>query len=283
MNHKIALLTDSCSDVPKDYVEKYGMFVVPLTIHYSYGHFRDGVDITAQEVYDRFEQEVPKTSLPSGETIAQTLQSICDKGYDQVVIVTISSGLSGTHNMLAVMAKEFPQLDCRIIDTKNIGIASGLTAIRAGRLIEEGLTLDEIETTLLKAVENTRIYFCVATLEYLKKGGRIGLVSATMGSLLGILPVISCNEEGVYYTAKKARGRKAVLDSAISLTYDFLSQSEKYIIAVVHGGAEQEAEQVGEKVKALLPNYTDYITGQISPALVVHTGPGLIGLCIQRL
>jgi len=74
-----------------------------------------------------------------------------------------------------------------------------------------------------------------------------------------------------------------VLDSAISLTYDFLSQSEKYIIAVVHGGAEQEAEQVGEKVKALLPNYTDYITGQISPALVVHTGPGLIGLCIQRL
>lgn len=283
MNHKIALLTDSCSDVPKDYVEKYGMFVVPLTIHYSYGHFRDGVDITAQEVYDRFEQEVPKTSLPSGETIAQTLQSICDKGYDQVVIVTISSGLSGTHNMLAVMAKEFPQLDCRIIDTKNIGIASGLTAIRAGRLIEERLTLDEIETTLLKAVENTRIYFCVATLEYLKKGGRIGLVSATMGSLLGILPVISCNEEGVYYTAKKARGRKAVLDSAISLTYDFLSQSEKYIIAVVHGGAEQEAEQVGEKVKALLPNYTDYITGQISPALVVHTGPGLIGLCIQRL
>lgn len=283
MNHKIALLTDSCSDVPKAYVEKYGMFVVPLMIHYSYGHFRDGVDITAQEVYDRFEQEVPKTSLPSGETIAQTLQSICDKGYDQVVIVTISSGLSGTHNMLAVMAKEFPQLDCRIIDTKNIGIASGLTAIRAGRLIEQGLTLDEIEIALLKAVENTRIYFCVATLEYLKKGGRIGLVSATMGSLLGILPVISCNEEGVYYTVKKSRGRKAVLDSAISLTYDFLSQSEKYIIAVVHGGAEQEAEQVGEKVKALLPNYTDYITGQISPALVVHTGPGLIGLCIQRL
>ena len=275
MNHKIALLVDSCTDVPATYIKKFGMFVVPLMIHYTYGHFRDGIDITAQEVYDRFEQEIPKTSLPSGEIIAQTLQNICDMGYDQVVIVTISSGLSGTHNMLTVMAKEFPQLDCRIIDTKNIGIASGLTAIRAGRLIEEGLSLDEIESALLKAVTNTRIYFCVSTLEYLKKGGRIGLVSATMGSLLGILPVISCNEEGVYYTAKKARGRKAVLDSAIALTYD--------IIAVVHGGAEQEAEQVGEKVKALLPNYTDYITGQISPALVVHTGPGLIGICIQRL
>lgn len=283
MNHKIALLVDSCTDVPATYIKKFGMFVVPLMIHYTYGHFRDGIDITAQEVYDRFEQEIPKTSLPSGEIIAQTLQNICDMGYDQVVIVTISSGLSGTHNMLTVMAKEFPQLDCRIIDTKNIGIASGLTAIRAGRLIEEGLSLDEIESALLKAVANTRIYFCVSTLEYLKKGGRIGLVSATMGSLLGILPVISCNEEGVYYTAKKARGRKAVLDSAIALTYDFLSKSEKYIIAVVHGGAEQEAEQVGEKVKALLPNYTDYITGQISPALVVHTGPGLIGICIQRL
>ena len=283
MNHKIALLTDSCSDVPKSYVDKYSMFVVPLMIQYSYGYFRDGVDITAQEVYDRFDQEVPKTSLPSGETIAQSLQDICDMGYDQVIIVTISSGLSGTHNIFTVMAKEFPQLDCRIIDTKSIGIASGLTAIRAGQLIEDGLSLDEIESALLKAVEDTRIYFCVSTLEYLKKGGRIGLVSATMGSLLGILPVISCNEEGVYYTVKKARGRKAVLDSAISLTYDFLSKSDKYIIAVVHGGADQEVEQVGEKVKALLPNYTDYITGQISPALVVHTGPGLIGICIQRL
>lgn len=283
MNHKIALLTDSCSDVPKSYIEKYGMFVVPMMIHYSYGHFRDGVDITPQEVYDRFDQEVPKTSFPSGETVAQTLQSICDQGYDQVVIVTISSGLSGTHNMFSVMVKDFPQLDCRIIDSKNIGIASGLTAIRAGQLIEEGLSLDEIESALLQAVKDTRIYFCVSTLEYLKKGGRIGLVSATMGTLLGILPVISCNEEGIYYTVKKARGRKAVLDSAISLTYDFLSQSKKYIIAVVHGGAEEEASQVGEKVKALLPNYTDYVLGQISPALVVHTGPGLIGLCIQRL
>ena len=181
------------------------------------------------------------------------------------------------------MAKEFPQLDCRIIDTKNIGLASGLTAIRAGQLIEAGFSLDEIESALLKAVENTRVYFCVSTLEYLKKGGRIGLVSATMGSLLGILPVISCNEEGVYYTVKKARGRRAVLESAIALTQDFLSRSEKYIIAVVHGGAKQEAEQVGEKIKAILPNYTEYITGQISPALVVHTGPGLIGICIQRL
>lgn len=283
MNHKIALLTDSCSDVPKSYIEKYGMFVVPMMIHYSYGHFRDGVDITSQEVYDRFDQEVPKTAFPSGETVAQTLQSICDQGYDQVVIVTISSGLSGTHNMFTVMVKDFPQLDCRIIDSKNIGIASGLTAMRAGQLIEEGLSIDEIERTLLQAVRDTRIFFCVSTLEYLKKGGRIGLVSATMGSLLGILPVISCNEEGIYYTVKKARGRKAVLDSAISLTYDFLSQSQKYIIAVVHGGAEEEAKQVGERVKALLPNYTDYVLGQISPALVVHTGPGLIGLCIQRL
>lgn len=283
MNHKIALLTDSCSDVPKSYVEKYGMFVVPLMIHYSYGHFRDGIDITAQEVYDRFEQEIPKTSLPSGEMIAQALQRICDQGFDQVVIVTISSGLSGTYNIMTVMAKEFPQLDCRIIDTKSIGTAAGLTAIRAGQLIEKGLPLDEIASVLLKAVENTRVYFCVSTLEYLKKGGRIGLVSATMGSLLGILPVISCNEEGVYYTVKKARGRKAVLDSAIALANDFLSKSEKYIIAVVHGGAKLEAALVGEKIKALLPNYTDYITGQISPALVVHTGPGLIGLCIQRL
>lgn len=283
MNHKIALLVDSGTDVPKKYVEKYGVFVVPLIIHYSYGEFKDGVDISPQEVYDRFDQEVPKTSLPTGELVTQAFKSICEQGYDQVIALTISSGLSGTNNIFNQIAKEFPQLDCRIIDTKDIGIGSGMTAIRACQFVEEGLSLDEIEKRLLKTVTQTKLYFCISTLEYLKKGGRIGLVSATMGSLLGILPIISCNEDGVYYTVKKARGKKSVLDSAIELTVKFLENSNKYNIAVVHGGAEQDAEIVCEKIKKILPNYVEVITGQISPALVVHTGPGLIGICSQIL
>ena len=283
MNHKIALLTDSGTDVPKEYIEKYGIFVVPLMINYSYGEFRDGIDITPQAVYDRFHEEIPKTSLPSGESITQTLQAICDQGYTQVVAMTISSGLSGTNNIITQIAAEFPQLDCRIIDTKNIGIGSGMIVIRACELIAEGLSLDEVETRLSHVLEQTQLHFCISTLEYLKKGGRIGLVSATMGSLLGILPIISCNKEGIYYTVKKSRGKKAAHEDAIKLAAKFLENCKHYNLAIVHGGAPEDADIIAEKIKKVLPNYDKFITGQISPALVVHTGPGLIGICAQKI
>lgn len=280
---KIAVLVDSCTDVPGDIMQKYGVFCVPLMVNYSYGQFRDGIDITAQEVYDSFECEIPKTSMPGAGAVSEVFAEIAQKGFTQVIAVTISSGLSGTNNVFHLAASEFPQLDCRIIDTRNIGIGAGLTAIRACEMVEEGLSLDEIEQRLNKTAKHTKIFFCVATLEYLKKGGRIGLVSATMGTLLGILPVISCNDDGVYYTVKKARGRKSVLESAVELAKKQLGNSRRYNIAVAHGGAPEEAQQIAEKVKALLPNYNLFVTGQISPALVVHTGPGLIGIGVQPL
>lgn len=283
LSDKIAILVDSCTDLPKDIMRRYGVFCVPLAVIYSYGQFHDGVDITAQEVYDSFEREIPKTSMPGVGEVEKVFAEIAEKGFRQVIAVTISSGLSGTNNVFHLAAREFPQLDCRIIDTKNIGIGAGMTAIRACEMVEEGLSLDEIEKRLNRTAQNTKIYFCVATLEYLKKGGRIGLVSATMGTLLGILPVISCNEDGIYYTVKKARGRKGVLDAAVELAKSYLSGSKRYNLAVAHGGAPEDAERIEKLLKKLLPNYNIIVTGQISPALVVHTGPGLVGIGVQPL
>ena len=153
MSDKIAIFVDSCTDVPKDIMEKHGVFCVPLTVNYSYGQFRDGIDITAQEVYDSFEREIPKTSMPGVGAVSEIFAEIAEKGFKQVIAVTISSGLSGTNNVFHLAAKDFPELDCRIIDTKNIGIGAGLTAIRACELVEEGLSLDEIEKRLNKTAE----------------------------------------------------------------------------------------------------------------------------------
>lgn len=283
MQKKIALLIDSCTDVPKEFIERYNMFVIPLMVNYSFGEFRDGIDITAQEVYDRFSQEIPKTSMPSAAAVAKVYESIAAQGYEQVLAVTISAGLSGTNSLFCVTAKDFPQLDCRIINTKNIGIGAGVTAILAGELIEKGLSLDEIELSLNESVKSTKIMFCVSTLEYLKKGGRIGLVSATMGTLLGILPIISCNDDGIYYTVKKVRGRKAVIDSAVELAKKGLEGCKKYNLMIAHGGAAEEAQVLEERIKKLFPDYNLLISGQISPALVVHTGPGLIAVGFQPL
>ncbi len=278
---KIAIMVDSCTDVPKEFVDKYEMFVVPLVINYSYGEFKDGVDITPDYVYENFEKEIPTTSLPAGSEIIKVLDEIHQKGYEKVIVITISSGLSGTHNLLRMMAEEYDKLESIVIDTKSIGVGAGVSAILAGELLEKGLGFEEVAEKVLVAIKKTPLFFCLATLEYLRKGGRMGLVSGAVGSLLNILPVISCNEDGVYYTAKKSRGRKSSLNAAMDLLIENAKGHKNYKLVVVHGGAKEEADEVLRKLKEALPDYSIVIEGQISPVLVVHTGPGLIGMGVQ--
>lgn len=281
MNSKIALLTDSGTDVPESFLNDHKIYVLPLIVGYPDGEFRDKIDITPEQIYLRMEQnEIPKTSLPNLEDIHRTLEQIQQDGYEKIVAVTISSGLSGTWNAIRLAAEDSP-LDTIVIDTKNIGIGAGMTVMRAAALIEEGVPFEELEEQLNETALNTKVFFCVDTLEYLRKGGRIGLVSSVLGSALNLKPIISCNEDGIYYTVSKARGRKASLKKAMEEARCFAGDGS-YHLAVVHGKAPEEAEQILETLRQD-DKIQQIFTGQISPALVVHTGPGLIGIGIQRL
>jgi len=280
---RIALLVDSCSDVPKEYRERYNMYVVPLTIIYKDAEYRDGIDIQPEEVFARFSEEIPSTSLPSPATVGDVFKRIKADGYDKVVAVLISSGLSGTYEMVSSFGPAPEGLDTHYVDTKNIGIGAGFTAIRAGELIESGLTFGEVCRQVETTAENTKLFFCVSTLEYLVKGGRIGLVSGMVGTILDLKPVISCNDEGIYHTVAKARGRKKSLKLALDKAVEFLAGAEDYNITVMHGAAQEEADNLLAEMKMRLPKYRIVIEGQITPALVVHTGPGLIGIGVQRL
>ncbi len=280
---KIALLTDSCTDVPKDYRDKYHMYVVPLTIIYKDAEYRDGIDIQPEEVFARFAEEVPSTSLPSPSVVAETLKQIKADGYDKVIAVHISSGLSGTFEMVSGFGPAPEGLEAHYVDTKNIGIGAGFSAIRAGELIEQGLSFDEVCTQVEEAALTTRLYFCVSTLEYLVKGGRIGRVAGMVGTILDLKPVISCGEDGIYYTVGKARGRRKSLKLALEKAVEYVAGAEEYNITVMHGAAQEEADALLAEMKERLPDARITIEGQITPALVVHTGPGLIGIGVQRL
>ena len=280
---KIAILTDSCTDVPKEYRDKYKMYVVPLTIIYNDAEYRDGIDIQPEEVFARFSEEVPSTSLPNPSVVADVFKQIKADGYDKVIAVHISSGLSGTYDMVSSFGPSPEGLEVRYIDTKNIGIGAGFSAIRAGELIEQGLAFDEVCRQVEEAARNTRLFFCVLTLDYLVKGGRIGRVSGMVGTILDLKPVISCDEDGIYYTVAKARGRKKSLKLALEKAVEFAAGSSEYNITVMHGAAQDEADELLVAMKEQLPEYRIAIEGQITPALVVHTGPGLIGIGIQRL
>lgn len=283
-SEKIAILVDSGSDVPPEFVQKYSMYVAPLTIIYGDGEYRDGVDIDPATVYERFDEGVPSTSLPSPVYVAELFDRIKADGYDKVVVVAISSGLSGTFHMLEGFGPEPVEgLVAYYVDSKNIGIGSGFTAIRAGELIEAGLSFKEVCAGAEYAASNTALYFCVATLEYLRKGGRIGLVAGVMGQLLDVKPVISCNEDGVYHTVGKARGRKKSLQLALQKAIEYADGAKDFNIAVVQGAAEEEGAAMMAALKKALPNYRYAVESPLTPALVVHTGPGLLGIGVQRL
>ncbi|WP_368259633.1 DegV family protein, partial [Enterococcus sp. 2201sp1_2201st1_C11_2201SCRN_220225] len=275
---KIAILADSGSDVPQDFSQAHHVYTLPLKVIYPDREYTDKVDISSQEVIDRMPGEIPKTSLPDGASIVAVFDEIKAAGYEKVIAVTISSGLSGTYNMVQMMAKDYEGLDIFVLDTKNIGIASGLQAIRAVELVESGLDFETICQKLAAEVFQNKVFFNVATLEYLQKGGRIGLVTAIFGTALKLNPIISCNEEGVYYTVAKSRGRKKSLAKSLELVKDFAGKSQKYRLAVAHAGAKEEAQEMMKRLTALLPNAVEQYFGEISPALVVHTGPGLLGV-----
>lgn len=282
---KIAIIVDSGTDVPEAAIQNYGMYTIPLLVRYQDGtEYRSGIDITSDEILDRLSTEVPKTSLPSMEGIQDTIADILAEGYEKIIAVTISSGLSGTHNAIQLVAKNFPQTPIAVVDTKNIGIGAGMTALLAGELVAEGkLSYEEILQKLQKSVGNTKIFFCVETLEYLRKGGRIGLVASVLGTALQLKPIITCNADGIYETVSKTRGRNQSIKKALACAMDFVGGCKNFRVVVAHGRAAAEAAALLEEAKRVLPDAKEYFESLVSAALVVHTGPGLLGIGIQRL
>ena len=281
--NKIALMVDSGTDVPMEYRTKYNIYWLPLLINYLDRQYLDGVDLEPSEMYDRLPTEIPKTSLPNHSMVSEMFDRIKADGYEKVLAVTISSGLSGTNNMIRVTAEEYEGLDIFVVDTRNISIGAGLIAIRAAQMInDENMPWDELTEKIMLEVPKAKVFFCLDTLKYLQKGGRIGLVSAMLGMSLSIKPIISCNEDGIYYTAAKAIGRARSIQKVIDLAKEFAMQAEKSELAVMNGCAPEEGMTTRQKAEAVIPNSRVTVTGQIGVAMGIHTGPGLIGIGILQ-
>ena len=282
-NQKIAILVDSGCDVPHKVCEQYDIRVLPLRINFKDREYADGVDITNEEICAKLEQEIPKTSLPSADDIIAQLDKIKADGYERVLAFTISSGLSGTFGLLNIVLNDYTALESTVIDTKNISIGSGMVVIRAAQLIEQGMAFDEVVRELPGIISKTKVFFCLDTLEYLYKGGRIGLVSSLLGSALNLKPIISCNEDGIYYVVGKALGSKRCMEKLISIASDFAGKAKSCMLAIHSVSAGERGVELVNKVKDRIKNGLIVSQGSISAALIVHTGPGLLGVGVLRL
>ncbi len=284
-DQRIAVLTDTGSDCPADFVAAHDVRVVPLRINYSDGStYESGVDITTEEVVARFGQEVPKTSLPSPERIADELKRAKDDGYTSAVFVAISSGLSATCDTARMVARTIEDFPVLVIDSLSIGVSAVLVVMEAVRQIEAGMGLADLEHTLALAARNTRVFFAVKELGYLRAGGRISEAAYRLGSVLNVKPVFTCDEEGRYAVTKKARGWERALDAEIGLIAKLAEKYPKCRLAVSCTSACADLyDRMERALREKVSNAVEVVKSDISPALLVHTGPNLVGVAIQGL
>jgi len=276
---KIAIVTDSTSDLDLEMTKEFGIEILPLHVVYKDREYLDGVDISPNEVYDNMDIEVPTTSLPSPAEISNLLNRLRDEKFTHVLSMHISSGLSGTYETVCQVAKDYKEMDIEVLDSKALSMGLGFPVLEAARELRRSMDFQAAIKVAKIASQQTKLYFVLSTLEYLKRGGRIGYVSGTVGELLNIKPIISINSEGKYITYAKVRGR----DQSLKKLLDILIQSTQigqYNAAIVHGGAEQEARKLWQKAREL-PNIKELLFNQISPVMGVHTGPGLVGVIIS--
>lgn len=280
-DQRIAILTDTGTNVPANFAAAHDVRNVSLVVNYSDGSFRSGVDITTDEVIDRFETEIPTTSLPSPSDIQAALEAARADGYERAVFVTISSGLSATNQTVELVASQMEGFPVTVVDTKSIGVAAGLVVMAATEMVEAGVPFDELGPRLADLSEHTRVYFTVRELKYLRHGGRINEATYRLGSALNIKPVFFCDEQGKYATVKKARGWEKALSAELTFIQEQAKRYEKVICAVCCTKAEDRLEELSSKIRETIPNVADVVTSGISPDLIVHTGASLVGMAVQ--
>ena len=282
---KIALLTDSCADLPPRLAEENQIFIVPLRILCSDGEYRDGVDIRAADIYARLRAgELPQTSLPAAQDITDAFDAIAAAGYDGVIALMLSGGLSGTYNMVRLLAEERADLTIRVYDSVSGSLGTGMMLLQLAEDIRRGMDWNALtERRVPWLIQNTFPFFSVDTLEYLQKGGRIGKVTAMAGTMLQIKPLITFAADGQLQSIAKVRGRNLVIRKLIELVEDRHAGAARYNLAVANGGAPAEMEVLRDKLTAALPDYDHIWSGELDGTLSVYIGDGVLGAAVQRL
>lgn len=277
---KIAILVDSCSDVPTPVLEAADMALIPMNVIFRDRVYEDRLTITPAEFYRRQAEEPAKTASPTGKRIVEAFERIQASGYTHVIAICISSELSGTYQETKLLAADFP-LTVHVVNTKNVGIGSGFAAVYAAELRQAGRSFAEIVQEVERVALQTKVFFYVPSLKYLQAGGRIGRVAGMTGTLLNIKPIISCDADGVYYPIAKVRGEKRTLNKLAQLVDQAIGTAKQVNVAVVDGANATLREAFLARLKAAYPQVKHWYAGDVSPALGVHTGPGLIGVSVQ--
>src|SRR2546427_11895985 len=270
----VAIVTDSTSDLPPALAADRSVTVVPLTLNLDGQSLLDGVDISAAEFYRRLPQSSahPTTSQPSPGAFAEKYTELL-KNHDAVLSVHISEKLSGTVASAKQAADMTDPKRVHVVDSEVVSMSLGLVTLVAAALADQGKDASAIESKIVSMIPSVQTFFSVATLEVLRRGGRIGRASALLGSVLQVKPVL-CIRDGLVTPLERVRTFDRALHRIVELTRE-VDRGHGICVIVGHADAEADAERVARELE---PVAETLMIQPLGPVVGAHAGPGVGGV-----
>ena len=276
----IRIIADSTCYLPKEYIDKYNVSIVSLNVLLNGNSYRE-TDLSNDWFYNEMAKSptIPTSSQPSIEELYSTVESLVKDGHD-VVGIFLSSDMSGTFstsNLVKNMILEnYPNAKIVMIDSRSNCMQAGFAVLEAAKASNENKSLDEVVSIAKNVIENSKFIFVPETLDYLKKGGRIGGAAALFGSLLQIKPILTV-EDGKTTVFTKVRTKKKAIDKIVNTVLEQNSKSPIKGIIVHHINCESEGQELADRLKNSL-GLDNVKIQSIGPIIGLHVGPGSIGV-----
>lgn len=275
----IRIVTDSTCDLPEEIVRRHAITVIPLTINVGDQSFLDGVDLTRSEFYAQLPtfNPHPTTATPGPAVFTQAFERLSDEGAQAILSIHISETLSATVNTARIAAEQFERIPATVLDSGQLSLGLGFIVERAAQLAEAGKDVAEIMAALSHLMKRTYVFASLKTLEYLRRSGRMSFALARFGELLQLKPLLHMN------MGKADAHRTRTQKRATARLLEWLAGYAPYEkLAIVHAGAQEEAEALSRQTNAYFPQNEVLIT-QITPVLGAHLGIGALGFaCISQ-
>jgi DegV family protein with EDD domain len=273
----VRVVTDSAADLPPEVVQELGITVVPMLVLFGDEVCRDNIDLSSEEFFERLATSpvLPTTSQPSVGTFLETYRKLAAE-TDEIVSIHITARSSGTCESALQASKSLGGLPrVEVVDSQSASMGVGFQVIAAARAARAGASLEEVTAAARSVGRRVHVLALLETLEYLRRGGRIGRAQAFLGSVLNLKPLIAIRD-GVVHPVARVRTRARALDQ---MFHYCMAYGDLEDVAVIHGTTPEDAEMLAQRIREHQPNVPIYV-GRLGPALGVHGGPGIIGIVV---
>ncbi|GAA3064458.1 DegV family protein with EDD domain [Streptomyces olivoverticillatus] len=280
MSRHVAIITDSTAYLPQQAMERHSITAVPLTVVLGDEALEEGTEISARSVAQALRKRRPvTTSRPGPEVFAAAYRAAAEAGAQAIVSLHLSAEFSGTYDAAVLAARE-AEVPVRVVDSGMVAMALGFCALAAAETAEAGGTPDEVVSAAEKRAQGTAAYFYVDTLDYLRRGGRIGAAQALLGSALAVKPLLQL-EGGRIELREKVRTASKAIARLEEIAVE-RAGAAPVDIAVHHLAAPDRAEVLADRLRERVPGLAELHVSEVGAVIGAHTGPGLLGVVVSH-